>query len=258
MSVAGRRVGLLEGNRSDLWHHITAVIQALDPCLVVIENVRGLLTSPAAASGEVESCPWCLGNGAGQPAVRALGAVLGSLADLGRDACWCVLRASDIGAPHRRERLFLAAWRRDAPAEDADQQPRVQRRQPAPPSKRKQGGHGPSLADEVEWLLPTPKASDGAKGSPRQRHGNGDLTLPSAAAQMHQHAAAQSATSEQTAAPLFDAAALNRNTRSAGADTPRPSPDGRGSPARHRRRPMTRAVSHHGSWSGCKAWTTAG
>ncbi|MDF2254349.1 hypothetical protein P2L57_00995 [Streptomyces ferralitis] len=50
------------------------------------------------------------------------------------------------------------------------------------PNKRKQGGHGPSLADEVEWLLPTPKASDGIKGSPNQRHGNGDLTLPSAAA----------------------------------------------------------------------------
>jgi hypothetical protein len=50
------------------------------------------------------------------------------------------------------------------------------------PAKRKSGGHGPNLADEVEWLLPTPKASDGIKGSPNQRHGNGDLTLPSAAA----------------------------------------------------------------------------
>lgn len=32
------------------------------------------------------------------------------------------------------------------------------------PDKRKQGGHGPTLADEVEWLLPTPKASDSARG----------------------------------------------------------------------------------------------
>ncbi|MFG2926779.1 hypothetical protein ACGFYA_35465, partial [Streptomyces sp. NPDC048305] len=53
------------------------------------------------------------------------------------------------------------------------------------PSKRKSGGHGPNLADEVEWLLlPTPKASDGIKGSPNQRHGNGDMTLPSAAASL--------------------------------------------------------------------------
>ncbi|MER5918340.1 hypothetical protein ABT124_51050 [Streptomyces sp. NPDC001982] len=41
------------------------------------------------------------------------------------------------------------------------------------------------MADEVEWLLlPTPKASDGIKGSPNQRHGNGDMTLPSAAASL--------------------------------------------------------------------------
>ncbi|WP_019546665.1 hypothetical protein [Streptomyces sulphureus] len=33
------------------------------------------------------------------------------------------------------------------------------------PSKRKQGGHGPNLADEVEWLLPT-LASNEIKGSP--------------------------------------------------------------------------------------------
>ncbi|MEW1996994.1 hypothetical protein [Streptomyces coelicoflavus] len=53
------------------------------------------------------------------------------------------------------------------------------------PAKRKGGGHGPNLADEVEWLLlPTPKASDGSKGSPNQRHGNGDMTLPSAAASL--------------------------------------------------------------------------
>lgn len=53
------------------------------------------------------------------------------------------------------------------------------------PRTRKAGGHGPNLADEVEHLLPTPKASDGTKGSPNQRYGNGDLTLPSAAARLH-------------------------------------------------------------------------
>ncbi|MEU9481190.1 DNA cytosine methyltransferase [Streptomyces sp. NPDC048191] len=108
-----------------MWLHIVRAIEALNPCLVVIENVRGLLTSPAGSPGDVEPCPWCLGDTAGQPAVRALGAVLGSLADLGFDARWCVLRASDVGAPHRRERIFLAAWPswRTAPAEDADQQP---------------------------------------------------------------------------------------------------------------------------------------
>ncbi|MQT05371.1 C-5 cytosine-specific DNA methylase, partial [Streptomyces jumonjinensis] len=63
--------------------------------------------------------------------VRALGAVLGSLADLGFDARWRVLRASDVGAPHRRERVFLTAWPRRAAVEDADEQHREERREPA-------------------------------------------------------------------------------------------------------------------------------
>ncbi|MER7148199.1 hypothetical protein [Streptomyces xanthochromogenes] len=52
------------------------------------------------------------------------------------------------------------------------------------PEKRKRGGHGPTLADEVEHLLPTPRASDGAKGSPNQRYRDGTLTLASTAARM--------------------------------------------------------------------------
>ncbi|MFD5537664.1 DNA cytosine methyltransferase [Streptomyces sp. NPDC127079] len=125
---------MADGTRSGLWLHVVRAIETLNPCLVVIENVRGLLTSPAGSPGDVEPCPWCLGDTAGQSAVRALGAVLGSLADLGFDARWCVLRASDVGAPHRRERIFLAAWPsgRITAAQDADQQPGGQRGQPAP------------------------------------------------------------------------------------------------------------------------------
>lgn len=52
------------------------------------------------------------------------------------------------------------------------------------PPKRKAGGHGPTLADEIEHLLPTPTASDGAKGLPKQKQGNGSLTLASTAARL--------------------------------------------------------------------------
>ena len=52
------------------------------------------------------------------------------------------------------------------------------------PDKRKAGGHGPTLADEVEHLLPTPRASDGTKGGPNQRGSKGDLMLPSAVVQL--------------------------------------------------------------------------
>jgi hypothetical protein len=49
------------------------------------------------------------------------------------------------------------------------------------PDKRREGGHGPTLADQVECeLLPTPRATDGTKGGPNQRGSPGDLMLPSA------------------------------------------------------------------------------
>ncbi|MEU0401868.1 DNA cytosine methyltransferase [Streptomyces sp. NPDC006197] len=119
--------------------HVARAVEALRPCLVVIENVRGLLTSPAGSPGDVEPCPWCLGDTAGQPPLRALGAVLGSLADLRYDAKWLVLRASDVGAPHRRERTFLAAWPAGDPAQDTDQQHRKERRLAAPNEEEERG-----------------------------------------------------------------------------------------------------------------------
>jgi DNA (cytosine-5)-methyltransferase 1 len=72
------------------------------------------------------------------------------------------------------------------------------------PDKRRAGGHGPTLADEIEFLLPTPttepmtgngharnlgaevqllptpRATDGKNGGPNQRGSSGDLALPSA------------------------------------------------------------------------------
>ena len=50
-----------------------------------------------------------VGNGAGGPVLRAAGAVLGDLADLGYDAVWATVAAASVGAPHRRERVFIVA-----------------------------------------------------------------------------------------------------------------------------------------------------
>jgi hypothetical protein len=47
------------------------------------------------------------------------------------------------------------------------------------PDKRKAGGHGPTLADQVEHLLPTPRATDGTKWGPGQTSTGGG-SLPSA------------------------------------------------------------------------------
>ena len=123
------------------------------------------------------------------------------------------------------------------------------------PAKRKQGGHGPNLADEVEWLLPTPKASDRTKGSPNQRHGNGDSTLPSAAARLlPTPRASDTGTAGRrpgagfrpplsaVVLPLFIEPKPPKDGTGSGDRTPPPSPDGRRSPVPHHGRPTTRAV----------------
>ena len=122
VSAAGRREGLNADTRSGLWFRMAQAIEALQPSLVLIENVRGLLSAKAdggtnaTADSDMEPCPWHLGGpGDGEPVLRALGVVLRDLADLGFDAAWTGLRASDIGAPHHRYRIFILAW----PAADA-------------------------------------------------------------------------------------------------------------------------------------------
>lgn len=86
ISYAGKGLGL-SGERSGLWSEFTRVIGELGPRFVVVENVAALLS-------------------------RGLGDVLGTLSELGYDAQWRTIRASDVGAPHRRERLFIVAYTR--------------------------------------------------------------------------------------------------------------------------------------------------
>jgi DNA (cytosine-5)-methyltransferase 1 len=83
ISNAGRRAGI-EGERSGLWSYVVDAIRVVRPRLVVLENVSALV-------------------------VRGLDRVLADLAAIGFDAEWTTLRASDVGAPHRRERWFAVA-----------------------------------------------------------------------------------------------------------------------------------------------------
>ena len=108
LSLAGKRAGLQDGTRSGLWSEFARAIEELKPRLVVIENVRGLLS--ATASNGVEYSEEDLATLNGRAPLRALGAVLGDLADLGYDAKWTGLRASDAGAPHQRFRIFIIAF----------------------------------------------------------------------------------------------------------------------------------------------------
>ena len=81
-SNAGLRKGL--NDERHIWPSIKEIISQLRPNIVILENVRGHLTI-----GFKE--------------------VLQDLTEIGYDAVWAIVRASDVGAPHRRERLFVLA-----------------------------------------------------------------------------------------------------------------------------------------------------
>ena len=107
LSSAGRRRGMTEGTRSNLWVAMRDAIATIKPALVVWENVRGAFS--ATADSDLESCAGCVGERTGESVLRALGRVLGDLSDLGYDAWWYGLRASDVGAAHHRFRVFVFA-----------------------------------------------------------------------------------------------------------------------------------------------------
>jgi DNA (cytosine-5)-methyltransferase 1 len=83
ISAAGKGAGI-EGERSGLWSEFARIICEVRPQFVFVEN------SPILTK-------------------RGLGKVLGDLATMGYDAEWCVLSASDCGAPHERKRIWIVA-----------------------------------------------------------------------------------------------------------------------------------------------------
>ena len=74
LSLAGKRAGLKEGTRSGLWSEFARAIEELQPKLVVIENVRGILSAKADNGMEYDSETldgWGLRGG--QPAFTEIG-----------------------------------------------------------------------------------------------------------------------------------------------------------------------------------------
>lgn len=150
LSHAGKRAGMKDGTRSGLWAAMCNAVETIRPQLVLWENVRGALSAEATA-GDVESCEFCVGD-PGEPPLRALGRVLGDLAELGYDAAWYGLRAADVGAPHGRWRVFVLAW----DAADTEGDPRRLR--------YRDGATAPAPRPAGLTLLPTPEAKLGSSG----------------------------------------------------------------------------------------------
>ncbi len=84
ISLSGSGGGL-DGERSKLWFEYLRLIHLVRPKYILIENSPALLR-------------------------RGVARVLGGLAAAGFDAEWSVLSASDFGAPHERERIWIVAY----------------------------------------------------------------------------------------------------------------------------------------------------
>ncbi|MER7514814.1 DNA cytosine methyltransferase [Streptomyces sp. NPDC126499] len=81
-STAGKRKGTADERH--IWPYIANALRVLRPRIAVFENVANHLRLGFAD-------------------------VLADLARLGFDAQWCLVRASEVGAPHQRQRLFVLA-----------------------------------------------------------------------------------------------------------------------------------------------------
>lgn len=83
ISIAGKGAGI-DGERSGLWREFVRAIRALRPRLVYVENVAVLLA-------------------------RGFDRVAADLAACGYRFTWSCCSSAEVGAPHRRERLFILA-----------------------------------------------------------------------------------------------------------------------------------------------------
>ena len=92
ISTAGKQAGIKAGTRSGLWSELVRLIGELQPRYAIVENVSALLAGPSEQPGG-----W-------------FGRVLGDLAECGYDAEWENIPAATVGAPHRRERIWIVAY----------------------------------------------------------------------------------------------------------------------------------------------------
>lgn len=162
VSNAGRLGGLIrygdKRNRSGLWSMMARAIDILRPSLVIAENVKGILNANAD-DFDIFTCKACLDDANAHP-MRAFGAVLGDLAQIGYDAAWSSLRASDIGACHERDRVFVIAWPTDSDLSGLE----IRREFGGDQKTERATAGGSHPGTRLITLLPTPTTADGTGG----------------------------------------------------------------------------------------------
>lgn len=102
ISTAGKQAGVGEGTRSGLYREVLRIAGIVRPSCIFLENVAAIKS-----------------NGLEQ--------VVKDLALMGYDCRWLCIRASDVGAPHHRDRWFLLGYsnsKRLEGSHDHDQLPK--------------------------------------------------------------------------------------------------------------------------------------
>ncbi|AZM50740.1 DNA cytosine methyltransferase [Streptomyces sp. WAC 06738] len=141
-SIAGKRKGTADERH--LWPYIARALGVLRPRVAFFENVANHLRI-------------------------GFDTVLADLAALGFDAEWCVVRADEVRAPHRRERLFVYATRRGAGASAAYPLRERPRRREGPGDLEGAAGADAGGA----WLRDRHPAAAGAGHSAADANGHG-------------------------------------------------------------------------------------
>jgi len=191
ISVAGLGAGLA-GAKSGLWFEMLRIITEMRPRYVVAENV-------AALKG------------------RGLDVVLAGLYDAGYLTAWSIVGASDVGAPHRRKRLWIVASRRDCPMAFA-------------PSAVGSASQWARSADNPEpWEMGVSRVTDIRENRRHRLHALGNAVVPQCAALIRERIDAAGAFSLSLSGGASRAAeayptptAVMRDNRSIGAEHSRP------------------------------------
>ena len=123
-STAGKRGGA--NDHRHLWPAMFNAICVLRPRYALMENVRGHLS-------------------------LGFDRVLGDLAEIGYDAEWQVIPAAAVGAPHKRDRVFIVAYPNDArnrtPQCRIDDNGSTQIKKRSNIAQSEFGGHGANVAN---------------------------------------------------------------------------------------------------------------
>ena len=92
-SIAGKRGGFND-TRGTMFFHIARILKAKQPRLLLLENVKGLLSHDEG---------------------RTFATIISTLDELGYDLQWQVLNSKNFGVPQNRERVFIIGHLRGTP-----------------------------------------------------------------------------------------------------------------------------------------------